>query len=382
MIYSVNYEELTSQMNPLAVVRYLESANWKNFPRKNTSIRVLQKEKGDARLQVVIPMDKRLSDYREAMFRSVKEISNAEGIPFEQLMLYLLNPNTDILKIRLARSDVEPGNILLDDAIHLYENAKKLIGAAAMDVRAPKVYHQGRSEALVKNFLDQCRFGQTEVGSYIISVVCPMADIDQDGQYRQLNLFSQEEELSESFTRRVTTKVMENLVQVKRCVDEDRVKDLSSVKKTHISANFYEALYGLLDRQNTELGVQADWFPGIRTPENLAGQVTLTSDYGEPIHAVISSMKREAPKQLTILGRIQKLESSPDLETRENGTITVAYLDKNSKSRRMMVSLDKEAYAEAVQAHLMGKYVEIRGGIDATKAGRSKMNGEIFRVLD
>ena len=110
--------------------------------------------------------------------------------------------------------------------------------------------------------------------------------------------------------------------------------------------------------------------------------MTLTSDYGQPIHAVISSMKREEPKQMTILGRIQKLESSPDIETRRNGTITVAYLDENSKSRRMVVSLDKEAYAEAVQAHLTGKYVEIRGGIDAAKAGRCKMNGEIFRVLD
>lgn len=53
-------------------------------------------------------------------------------------MLYLLNPNTDILKIRLDKKEVESGNIMFDDAIQLFDNAKKLIAATALDVINPK----------------------------------------------------------------------------------------------------------------------------------------------------------------------------------------------------------------------------------------------------
>jgi len=46
-----------------------------------------------------------------------------------QVRLYLLNPNTAIIKIRLEKLGVESGNILLDDAIKLYDNVKKLLAA-------------------------------------------------------------------------------------------------------------------------------------------------------------------------------------------------------------------------------------------------------------
>lgn len=56
-------------------------------------------------------------------------------------------------------------------------------------------------------------------------------------------------------------------------------------------------------------------------------------------------------------------------------------MDKDSKSRRMVVTLEKDAYEEAARAHLAGKYVEISGNMD-TKSNRPKMNGLVFNVLD
>lgn len=58
-------------------------------------------------------MDKQLSDYKEAMYRAVKTVSEVECRSFEQIMLYLLNPNTDILKIRLDKSRLKLVALLL-----------------------------------------------------------------------------------------------------------------------------------------------------------------------------------------------------------------------------------------------------------------------------
>lgn len=87
-------------------------------------------------------MKKTLSDYKQAMYKAVETLALAEQKSVEQVMLYLLNPNTDILKIRLEKKEVEAGNMLFDDAIHLYENSKKLLVATALDILHPKKYHQ------------------------------------------------------------------------------------------------------------------------------------------------------------------------------------------------------------------------------------------------
>lgn len=46
---------------------------------------------------------KKLHDYKKAMYQAVVTVAEAEHKSVEQVMLYLLNPNTDILKIRLEK---------------------------------------------------------------------------------------------------------------------------------------------------------------------------------------------------------------------------------------------------------------------------------------
>ena len=189
MIYSVDFLELTEQINPLAFVKYLKDTGWNSFQIMRKNIRVFQKEMGGSFHQITLPMDKQLSDYKEAMYRAVKTVSEVECRSFEQIMLYLLNPNTDILKIRLDKKQIETGSITFDDAIRMYENTKKLLAATALDILHPKKYHQGRIDDTVLNFLSNCRFGQTEIGSYVISVVCPFAQFSEEEGYKQLSIF-------------------------------------------------------------------------------------------------------------------------------------------------------------------------------------------------
>ena len=136
---------------------------------------------------MIIPIEKDLADYKQAMFEAIEQIALLEGQSTEQLMLYLLNPNTDILKIRLQKKDIEAGSISFDDAINLFENTKKLIAATAQDVLHPRYIHQGRQEDAVSQFINNCKFGQTEIGSYIISVVCPFAELDESDEYKPVS---------------------------------------------------------------------------------------------------------------------------------------------------------------------------------------------------
>ena len=115
MIYSIDYVSMTEELNPFSVVQYLDNTGWKEFPVKKPYIKIFQWITGNVFEQVTVPMNKELKDYRQSMYATVESISRVEKKSFEEVMLFLLNPNADILKIRVVSKSIETGNIRFDE---------------------------------------------------------------------------------------------------------------------------------------------------------------------------------------------------------------------------------------------------------------------------
>lgn len=374
--------DLTEKISPLAFAKYLKDMGWEQFPSRRQYIKIFQYEKNDDFFQVVIPTEKKLNDYKEAMYKAVVTVAEVENKSVEQVLLYLLNPNTDILKIRLEKKDIEAGNILFDDAIRMYENAKRLLAATALDILHPKKYHQGRMDDCVLKFLSSCRFGQTEIGSYVVSVVCPFAELDENEDYKQLSIFSDEEQCANSLTRQVTSRVMKNISFIKNQIDNGEMDKLILQDEDKIiSANFYEALGGLnLDSNGADVEFIAEWSPIVKNTDCVNNRILLTHDYYQPIETTIERLKDETNKSTRIIGRIKKLESSPDVQKRKIGKITVVYLDENDKRKTVTVNLNKNEYDKAIKAHERGFHVEIVGEISCGR--NASMSCESFAVIE
>lgn len=385
MIYSVNFKDLTEKINPHAFVKYLNDTGWIQWKTKRNYIKVFQKIKEDGEgFQVTIPLDKELLDYKEAIYEAIETVAFVEEQSTEQLLLFLLNPNTDILKIRLDKRGVEAGNILFDDAINIYENAKKLIAATAQDIVHPKKYHQGRMDDDISKFINKCRFGQTEIGSYVVSIVCPFAELDETEGYKQLSIFSEEEECAESLTRKVTNRIMENISFIKTNIDAGSYDQLVRENESDkISVNFYEALNGLnLNEEGTNLEFMAQWSPAVKENRSSKDRITLSYDYYQPISNAIGKMRESVNTKTRIVGRINRLESMPDISKRKSGKISVVYLDEDDKRRTVSVNLNKEDYDRAIEAHERGRYIEIIGELKKQGKRKQDMNCEIFNVIE
>lgn len=384
MRYSVNYFDLAENVNSLLFSRYLKDTGWEQFPSKKTKVKIYQYEDNRGFYQVNLPVDKNLSDYKEAMYRAVQTVAEAESRELQSVLLCLLNPHSDILKIRLANPNVESGNIPLDDAIRVYDNTKKLLAAATQDVLHPRKYHQGRVEDAVSKFLSECRFGQTEVGSYVVSVVCPFAELDAQKGYQQLSLFSEEEKCANSLTRKVTSRVMENLHRIKNNVDEDNVEELvAQAEKCAISSNFYEALMNLNENPDgTDLEFIAEWSPTVRNEQCSHNRILFSHDYYEPIRATVNRLRQEKATATKIYGRIKQLDSTPDVAQRKDGRVTVVYLDENDKSRTIIVHVDKNDYDKAITAHSNGYFIEVIGKMTKSGNRKASMECEAFRIID
>lgn len=380
MIYSVNFVDMTLKLNPLAVTRYLTETNWELYPIKRNDIKIFQYKKENLFEQITIPLDKMLRDYKNAMYDAICKVASVEKKSVEQLMLYLLNPNTDILKIRLDKKEVEAGNIMFDDAIQLFDSAKKLLAAAALDVIHPKKTHFGRIDEPVQKFLSQCRFGQTEIGSYVVSVVCPFAELSETEGYKQLSIFSDEEQCANSLTRKVTNRLMTNVATIKQKIDDGNLESLANYDSP-ISSNFYEALNGFgTNSENTTIEFMAEWSPTVQSNRCKYNRVSVTNDYYEPINTVISRMKECTNERTEIVGKIKELKAAPVIDKREFGIIVVVYVGDNVRAKSVTVKLDREDYDKAVAAHQHGKAVKVVGDLN----GRVKqvMENAVFSVVE
>ena len=148
-----------------------------------------------------------------------------------------------------------------------------------------------------------------------------------------------------------------------------------------ISANFYEALNGLnLDSEGSDVEFIAEWSPVVKNTTCPESKIMLSHDYYQPIESVISKMKEKKDKATKIIGRIKRLESSPDVEKRTMGKVTLVYLDENDKKRTVTAKLEKNDYDKAIEAHASGSHVEIVGEL---KSGRNAtITCESFSIIN
>ena len=365
MLYSADFKDMSGKVKPVEMAKYLHDLGWSTIPTKREHVNIFQLSSGNDFYQINLPTDKSLSDYNIAMYRAIETLAASSKKSIEQVLLELLNPLSDILRFRISGNAFETGSIYVEDAINLYSNGRKMLAAAAMDAISPKLFHTGKPDSKVQELVSRSRYGQTEIGSYVVSLVCPFANV-VDGEYAQLTLFDDEEMVANSLTRKVTRKLISSAQEVKTAVENGTLEKLVICESPTISANFLEAVNAIgLQKRDCHVEIAAKWAPTVRanTPENNA--VSLTHDYYSPIAAVVNKIKSFCEEEKGYVGRITKLVSIENAPKRKNGQITIAYINENGKRSTASTNLSRYDYDRAIEAHKKGEMVRVVGKLSA-----------------
>lgn len=80
MSYPTHLMHLAEQIDPFIFCHYLQDNNWKVFERKRTDIRIYQMDTKTDFYQIIIPLDKKLSDYTQAMYDATETAASAENL--------------------------------------------------------------------------------------------------------------------------------------------------------------------------------------------------------------------------------------------------------------------------------------------------------------
>ena len=229
--------------------------------------------------------------------------------------------------------------------------------SAAHSVLVPQPYHPRMSRSEAEEFISRCRLGQTERGSFVLTVACPL-DLKAD-------LLGPK---GEPFSRRVTSLLMQSLEELSQAADRMQIDELVDTSRhPGISANLCESLLLLRPTgDRSYLNVSASWsrafLPDGRESKR---EVQLRQEVFR-VAEVLAPKLRSVPEPRVdrFVGFVDELRGQPlpDIGL-PAGEVRFTLFDQGEEIRAK-ADLDEMDYSLAGQAHLANRVVSFKGVLE------------------
>lgn len=348
---------LISKLSSDKIAQYLKLNHW----AEDTPIydgRVRQFVNPDDSDAVLLPMDNYFSDYTNSIFRVIEAIARYEKLTTKGMFSKLINPTCDILKWRVADRSTINGSISFVSMEHNIQYIKDILGSACLDILVPSSFH---SKVYVKEVLEQIskyNFGQTEIGSYILNVLCPLG-------YYQYQLFdANEEELP--LSRRINLKVLGNISRIQKSVEENSSEMKDNVAESKLSVNFLTALSDLYEEnKDSALTIKADWSQSV--PNTSADPVSMVQLKPHCIDKVMEVVEEFTPKEeqnveKTYFGKIINIGAAAEVDNRNIVDVKIAAIGEGLRTITVNAALSYSEYFSVVDnAFQTGADIKITG---------------------
>lgn len=369
-----DFFEMIPEIPILNIIRYLELQGWHrrlNFPNEKLIVFDGPLDMNREEIQAVIPANESFKDYRDRVAGLIYSLSEIEERPVELILKDMINPNVDRLQVRVISEMSKDGTLPLTYAANLVNSLKDFLVAAACAEENPQpFYHRATKTSF--DYINSCRFGQTNIGSFIINIESLIPTVVEE----QLSLLHKED--FEHFNRRVIKRVQKGLGYVKDSIKENEITLITNYE-TGFNANMCEALLSLgHEKVNFDLEYSVDWSIGIPKPTDVPDKVKI----GHPDFVYLENAARvlrgtnEVIKK-TIKGKILKLAVLGAIQSDAFGKITVCTKQDN-KNINFTILLNSKHYKIACNAHRDNAEICAVGLVEKIKNKWEMTNPETF----
>ena len=346
-----------SAISTLQMAAYLRSRGWvEENDSSVSSTWVYLDENGDS-FEVVLPLDRGMRDYGYRVFDLLDTLQIVEARSQLELFNDLVSSSSDVIRLRLSNGSAGDYSIPLEQGVTMVEKARDMMMAAACSAISPREFYPSRKPAAATSYLQKVRLGQTEQGSFVLTVHSPVApSLEEQG-----NLF--DDLVQDPFERQVTKKLAKGLGAIikaaKRGVATGSLKAFTESVELGVSANLCDAVTGMQEETGTDfLDIRFSWSPVRDLREEIEHSITVNRDL-LPVIAEASRIFRERSPidNFELIGVPTNLHR-PDGAV--NGIVTVPASVEGS-FRNVQITLEDQEYNLAIQAHGDRKLLQCEG---------------------
>ena len=342
-------------VSPAALSAYARTLGWR---RDEPWQDVADVYVGDGLPEILVPITSTIADFASAVAALIDTFSNVTGQDQLSVFRDLITADRDIIRVKAVDSD-HNGSLTVNAGADLVCGARNLVLAAACSLYDPKPLYRTGSHKIANDYLRGVRLGQTEHGSFAITLMSPvvsppikMSKTDARGL----------EDLP--LERRVTYRLAEALAAARQATDNTNrgLEDaFQNAVGQGVSANLCESLVTLtkaLSRFEISIGWASTWL----TDKPRA--VERFSEHDEPILRQASQAYRSGlpiPGE-TLIGYVPRLNR----EQHETGGTVTFHAKIDGIHRSVSAFLPHDLYRQAMRAHDQKATVVLRGDLERT----------------
>jgi hypothetical protein len=362
---TLDLNRLMELVEPASAELYLRAHGWS--ARRESEMFSIWGRSDKRTAHLFVPRSREPDDYGRRLYDFVAKLSQIEERDPDVVATNLRYAASDLVRIRLHGPNVRAGEVPIEEGATLFEGTRKLMLAAACAAHDPKPFFGTRPPSEASNYIDGVRFGQTERGSYVVTVI---SDLSTTGQQTLLP-----DHAPAPFERRVTETLAEALVATKEAAQEfmRSAEDLAIFEERvpqGVSANLCEAIaYIGSGEVPTTIEVTVDWSAAwTRVTESLPVDVAFDPGEIKVVQLAASHLRQLGPYEgASVRGFVRHLDRGTADPV---GRIVIDGL-ANDRRRSIYVELAGEAYSRAILAHEARQEVSLTGTL--VKHGRHRV---------
>jgi hypothetical protein len=220
---------------------------------------------------LLLPENRGAPDYAARVADFIRGLEKAEDRSQLDILADIRAALADVVRLQFVGRKFNSGTAPLGIAAHIVGHARDMVLAAANAVveHRPVYYGYNRPEQ-VTEMLDHAQFGQTEQGSFIMTILAPLPTV-QSGET--------------PFARKVTSKLLTTADVLRDAVvtatSEGTLAAFDDALKEGVSANLCEAIGGLVADGAEEVALTASWSPSQPIRRSTPSRAVFTEEDGE-----------------------------------------------------------------------------------------------------
>ena len=178
---TINDREVLAALRPVDLLAYLRSAGWNRQAEIGERASLWIKNAGNGEGEdVSVPLRRDAADFVLRAAEVLSTLERLEGRAQEDILRDITSTSSDLVRIRALTPESGDGTIPLSVGVDMVEHARELLEAAACATVGPRQFWARRRPPQATDFMSQVRMGQTERGSYVLTILSPVAPALKD----------------------------------------------------------------------------------------------------------------------------------------------------------------------------------------------------------
>jgi hypothetical protein len=297
-----------SQLSLVDVRAYLTSQGWSSKGRYGAVAVIYSKRTEDGReIEILLPMCEELGDYAARMGEVVDTLSQTEHRTQMSVYSDLIKSGFDVLRFRAIQAD-DAGTIALEHGVGLYDHARDLMAAASnATIKPRRAYRSLTVFNETRDYLHQLRLGQTEVGSYVLTVLSPVPPALETEQAALLP----EEPFPRLVIRTLDRALVATKVAVSEAIATGRLDPFEGAIAKGVSSNLCQAVAQLAE-QGSGVDITISW-SRVRPPPGPTSTHSFSQGDARVLTEAANTFRELEPQpDTTVEGFVIGLHREPD----------------------------------------------------------------------